>query len=105
MPIQTPLMLTAILRKKKALETYTKKYGIENLYDPRHHYNYLGAMEAGVVPTKWEDLPLDDRLEDLEQVQKGLRRPIPRGTYMWPDRFKLLGHEVPSKRGWGDKMK
>ncbi len=70
-------------------EDYLKRYNIRNPEDPRHRYDYRAAFEAGITPTKWRDLPEAERLQDLEQIRKGLREPIPEEGYMWPDEFKV----------------
>ena len=78
-------------------EGYLKQYGVENPDDPRHNYDYKKAFESGITPIKWKDLPEKDRTEDLRQVSEGLRNPIPKDAYMWPDIGKTKEHPIPAK--------
>ena len=90
---------------EKAFQAYTKQYGVRNPDDPRQHYDYRTAFEHKISPIKNTNLPFLDRFEDNLQVELGLRRPIPLGSYMWPDKVPFLdiplkteGHEVPIKK-------
>jgi hypothetical protein len=67
-------------------------YGVQNPADPRHHYDYKAAYKAGVKPTDWQDLPGQDKIEDILQG-----RPVRPGMYMWPDEHKKPGHPYAPK--------
>jgi hypothetical protein len=82
---------------RSGYDAWLRRYGVRNPEDPRHNYDYRRAFEAGVEPTRWRDLPVADREEDLRQVAAGQREPIRPDDYMWPDQFKAAGHPVPAE--------
>lgn len=87
-----------LLSEKQPYAEYLNRYGVKNPDDFRHFYDYRSAFRANVTPTKWSDLPEEDKAEDLKQIEQELREPISQNAYMWPDEFKTEGHEVPAKK-------
>jgi len=83
--------------KKERFRQWAKKYKIKNPDDPRHFYDYRAAYKAGIVPKKWKDLAWKDKMEDVSQMWLGERPPFNEEAYMWPDKFKLKEHPIPSK--------
>ncbi len=82
-----------------AYSSWLKKYGIINPDDPRHFYDYYAAYKAGIVPEQWKSLPEVDKAEDIAQG-----RNISEDAYMWPDKFKKIGHPFPGKEPSIDKL-
>lgn len=80
------------LAKNAAYKKWLSTYNVQNPDDPRHHYDYRAAFEAGVQPTDWADLPGQDKIEDILQG-----RPVKPGMFMWPDSFKKTGHPYKPK--------
>ncbi len=70
---------------------YLNQYGIKETESPEHHYDYRSAFNAGVKPKLWDELPEEDKAEDLRQGRDL------RGKYTWPDEFKKEGHPFPPK--------
>jgi hypothetical protein len=94
---------------------WLKRYKIQSPNDPRHNYDYRAAFESGIEPTLWDDLPENDKEEDIWQAMNGQRtgekmsrakaESFYKGRYMWPDTYKTSGHRVPSKEGDTPKRK
>lgn len=90
--------------KSKVIE-WTKKYGIEDPYNPEHHYDYESAYKNKIEPLLWDTLPMEQQMQDLRQAVEGKRTGEPMrwgdaleyytGKYMWPDEYKLEGHKIP----------
>ena len=87
----------AATRRDEPFRRWARRYGVKNPDDPRHHYDYRAAWRAGTKPRRWRNLPKSAKAEDLRQVAAGQRTSIRKDAWMWPDKYKQPGHEVPAK--------
>lgn len=78
----------------KNLNEYIRQYAPPGKLDPL--YDYEGAYKSGFIPTRWMDIPVQDKIEDITQMLSGQRSFFnPLKMYMWSDKFK--------KPGYGDR--
>jgi len=79
-------------------EAWKKRYGVTPEAIELGDYDYRSAFKSGVVPRRWDTLPLEERREDFAQYQRGERELIHPGTFMWPDEYKTDKHKIPPKQ-------
>ena len=83
-----------ILNNPKLLNQFidwTKQYKINNPFNPEHFYDYARAFLSKTTPMLWDELPEEDKQEDIKQGRSLT------GKYMWPDQFKIEGHPFPKR--------